>query len=299
MISLQQVKSFTRKSPEQRGETARFMVRTWLAKLPYAPYRVRLKISEHEQVKFWWSYIPASFHADRTIFDYWGDDIGDLRLIWRLLQPGMTFLDLGAYHGVYSVVAAKRVALNGRVIAFEPSPREQRRLRLHLRYNRLKSAVAEPFALAAENGKAPMLIVVKGYTSMNSLRPPATSYPTQQIAVDTTALDEYLSRKAIEKVDVAKIDVEGAEMEVFRGAERFLGRMRPILICELNDQVTRPWGYPARQIACHLQTNGYQWFDIRADGTLLHHRLTTEYPNAVNYLAVPVEAVNRVRGFLA
>ncbi len=294
MISLQRVHSFLRKSPEQRRITARFVTTMWLAKLPYAPHRVHLEVAPQEQVEFWWSYFPASFSADRSMFAYWGDDIGELRFLWKSLRPGMTFLDVGAYHGIYAIIAAKRLGHTGRVVAFEPSPRDRRRLLLHLRYNGIKSVAVEPYAVAAEAGKAPLVIVADGYTNMNSLRHPAIDHPVKQVIVETTTLDEYLNRNHIDKVDLVKIDAEGGEVEIFHGAERLLGRLRPLVICEVLDKVTGPWGYPAREIVSLLRTYDYEWFDILPDGGLLPHRLRNEYPEVRNYLAVPREKQDRL-----
>ena len=97
-----------------------------------------MKMSPSDEIQFWWSYVVPYFDATRGFFDYWGHDLGDLRFLWRNLKPGIVFLDIGAHHGIYSIVAAKKLGTNGTVVAFEPSSREYRRLRLHLRLNRLQ-----------------------------------------------------------------------------------------------------------------------------------------------------------------
>lgn len=261
----------------------------WLAKLPYAPHRVQLRIAPKESVKFWWSYFPPSFSPDRSAFEYWGDDIGDLRFLWRHLQPGMTFLDIGAYHGVYSVVAAKKLGRGGRVVAFEPSPRERQRMNLHLRYNGIKSVTLEPYALAAQEGEASLSVVVDGFTTMNSLRPPPMDQATKQVKVETMSLDAYLDREHIDRVDFMKIDTEGGEVDAFRGADRLLRGIRPLIICEVLDLVTRSWGYPAADIIRLIREYDYEWFDILADGTPRPHQPKEEYKIVKNYLAVPTE----------
>jgi hypothetical protein len=86
-----------------------------------------------------------------------------------------------------------------------------------------------------------------------------------------------------------KIDVEGGELEAFRGASGMLSTIRPILICEVLDWVTQPWGYSARDIVSCLQQRGYEWFDFRDDGTISPHAQRDEYPEIRNYLAVPRE----------
>jgi len=289
MISLERVQSFFRKSPEQRRTTARFFATMWLAKLPYAPHRVELSIAPRESVKIWWSYFPASFDPDKSAFEYWGDDVGDLRFLWKFLQPGMTFLDIGAYHGLYSIVATKKLGQGGRVVAFEPSPRERRRTRLHLRHNGIDSVKIEPYALAAEQGVASLAVVVEGFTTMNSLRPPPIDHPTKQVTVETMSLDAYLRREHIDSVDLVKIDTEGGELDAFRGADRLLSRTRPLIICEVLDLVTRSWGHPASDIMKLLRTYDYEWFDVLADGSTLPHYPREEYLGVKNYLAVPRE----------
>ncbi len=289
MISFEQVHGFIRKTPEQKRTTARFLATMWLAKLPYAPHRVRLAMSRDEDVHFWWSYFPASFSPERGAFDYWGDDAGDLRFLWRFLQPGMTFLDVGAYHGVFSILAAKKLGRGGRVIAFEPSPRERRRMEVHLRHNRIKAVAVEPYALSAGEGVASLNVVVDGFTTMNSLRPPQINHPTEQVKVDTTSLDAYLDRKKIDRVDLMKIDTEGGEVDAFRGANRLLSQLRPLIICEVLDLVTRSWGYPASDIMKLVRTYDYEWFEILPDGTTQPHHPKEEYMGAKNYLAVPRE----------
>jgi FkbM family methyltransferase len=289
MTSLERVHSFLRKSPEQRRTTARFLAAKWLAKLPYAPHRVQLGITAQESMKFWWSYFPLSFHPDRGAFEYWGDDIGDLRFLWKFLRPGMTFLDIGAHHGLYSVVAARKMGRDGRVVAFEPSPRERQRMRLHLRYNGIDSVTVEPCALSTEEGVAELTVVVDGFHTMNSLRTPPLDQVTKQITVGKTSLDIYLCRERIERVDLIKIDTEGGEVDVFRGADGLLSRIRPLIICEVLDLVTRSWGYAAADIMKLLRTYDYEWFDTSADGSLHPHHPKEEYSGAKNYLAVPTE----------
>jgi hypothetical protein len=102
-----------------------------------------------------------------------------------------------------------------------------------------------------------------------------------------------LGRKHIDNVDLIKIDVEGGEAETFRGADRLLGHLRPSIICEVLDRVTRPWGYPAREIISQLRTYDYEWFDILPDGSLAPHPPRMEYPEVRNYLAVPREKRDR------
>jgi FkbM family methyltransferase len=274
---------------DERFLTARFLVRKYLAKLPYAPVPVRMKMSQNDEIQFWWSYVVPYFSATRGFFDYWGHDLGDLRFLWKNLTPGMVFLDIGAHHGIYSIVAAKKLGANGTVVAFEPSPDEYRRLRLHTRLNRLSSVRTEPLALGSAPSTRTFFRVTSGDTTRGGLQPPASTDQVSKISVETARLDDYVSQFPLKRVDVVKLDVEGGEREVLEGASLVLTKLRPMFICEVLDAASQPWGYKAREIMLILQRFDFNWFDIRLDGSIAPHEIKAHYPEIRNYAAVPKE----------
>jgi len=277
------------KNWSERVEAARFLFRKGLSKLPYAPVPVWLPLGNNETVKFWWSYIVPYFDPERGFFDYWGHDVADLEFLWRALQPGMIFLDIGAYHGIYSLVAAKRLKGSGHIIAFEPSPREFARLRLHLRWNRVHSARAECCAVGARSEEKEFFQVSSGDTSRSGLRAPASKDPLRQFTVRAESLDNYLADSGLDRVDVVKLDVEGGELDVLRGASSLLERYRPLFVCEVLDAATEPWGYEAREIVSTFSARDFEWFDFRPGGCLSRHSIQDCYPVVRNYLAIPRE----------
>jgi FkbM family methyltransferase len=283
------IQRFWHKPWNEKLTTAQFLFRQGLAKLPYVPVPINLEVARGENVRFWWSYFVGFFADDRAFFDYWGQDIGDLRFLWRVLRPGDTFLDVGAFHGVYSAVAGKRVTNSGRVIAFEPSPRDRRRLRLHLRWNGIRCGRVEPFAVSSAASETTFFQVVSGDPTRNGLKPPASEDSVARITVKAISLDQYVAETGLERVDVMKLDVEGGELEVLRGAAGMFDRFRPILICEVLDQTTLVWGYNAREIISLLGSAGYLWFECGADGILIPHEIREGYPGVKNYVAVPQE----------
>src|SRR5690349_15734343 len=94
----------------RRQATLRFFARKGLAKLPYLPVPIRLTLAAASHLNIWWSYISETDIAGLSLTDYWSSDQAELRFLWNFLKPGMTFFDIGAYHGIYSVVAAKKFA---------------------------------------------------------------------------------------------------------------------------------------------------------------------------------------------
>src|SRR5882762_7447241 len=160
-----------------------------------------------------------------------GFELAERAFVGRFLRPGMTALDIGAHHGLYTLLASKRVGPSGRVFAFEPSPRERKALRWNVRMNRCKNVVIEGLALGNEEGEGSLYVVDGHETGCNSLRPPALTGETSPIQVRVTSLDGWLGTHLAKSVDFIKLDVEGGELSVLQGAQRLLeGRPRPIIL---------------------------------------------------------------------
>jgi len=213
----------------------------------------------------------------------------EMRLVKRLVRPGMTVLDIGAHHGLYTVLASKLVGKRGRVLAFEPSPRECRRLARHLRVNRCRNVWLRASAVANQRGEAEFF-VVDGYRDWgNSLRPPAVAEPTRSVQVSVERLDDILSEQDVAQVDFIKLDTEGAELAVLEGAKNMLQRApRPVLLVEVQDMRTAAWGYAAREITQLLAGWDYRWFSITEGGGLYPASANEEKYDA-NLVALPEE----------
>jgi FkbM family methyltransferase len=288
---------FARRPAAEKRRTIRFFARRALSKVPYIPIRTGLTVAPGESLPFWWSCLPMADHVDRTLWEYWGDDRGELRFLWQFLGPGMVFFDIGAYHGIFSLVAAKRLGAQGQIVAFEPSRRERRRFELHMRWNGIDGVHLEPYAVSSSCEALKFFTVASGFTTMNSLRRPPIEDPVCEMTVEAVSLDHYLEDHKITQIDLLKIDVEGGEIEAFRGARLALQAVRPVVICELLDWVARAWGNNARDALKVLQQHEYEWFEFRDDGTIRRHETRDEYPDAQNYLAVPREKLGLVEGW--
>jgi FkbM family methyltransferase len=222
------------------------------------------------------------------------------QFVERYLQPGMTVLDIGAHHGFYSLLASLKVGTAGHVIAFEPSPREKQRLIRHLELNQCTNVMVEAMAVGASEGDAELFVVQGKETGCNSLRSPEVSLRTRKLSVAVISLDRYLEQRGIHQVDFVKIDVEGGELDVLRGAEVMLQREpRPAILCEVQEDRTRTWGYAAAEIIEQLAERRYGWFRITPEGSLRPLVAKRNIFNG-NFVAVPEErqAEMRERGLL-
>ena len=144
------------------------------------------------------------------------------------------------------------------MIAFEPSPRERKQLLRNVRINTCSNVRIEPYALGKERSQAQLYLVEGGEDGCNSLRPPVVDSDTWPVSVDVFSFDEVASKLGLTNVDFAKLDVEGAELDVLKGATQLLRTApRPVFLVEVYDIRTEPWGYKAREIVQFLDRQGF------------------------------------------
>jgi FkbM family methyltransferase len=223
----------------------------WLHIKQRLPYRLRHVFARIERpfvsrrgVKIWLDDQPTFCAPDTApAFRAWGPDhIEDQRMMQRVfgsLQPGDRFLDVGSHFGFYAIGAARRVGGNGRVIAFEPTPETVKKLVRNIRLNKLDAAIEiEQVAITDKDGSADF--VMTGTSMMNSIfqgKPNGQNRPggrALQLQVATRSLDDFFDPQGR---TVAKIDTEGAEIAVLRGAPKLLSS-EAIIFVELH-----PWAW--------------------------------------------------------
>lgn len=184
-------------------------------------------------------------------------DPNEFAFLDRILQPGMTFIDAGANEGIYTVFAAKRLGSDGTVWAFEPSQREISRLRRNLDLNQLSARIF-PLALADHNGLADLKLAGYGHEGLNTLGELVHQVEAGgKEAVQLKRLDDVLSESGLTRLDVIKIDVEGAEMRVLQGATATLGRYRPLVLFEASANALRQQGASLEELLDLLRRQDY------------------------------------------
>jgi FkbM family methyltransferase len=147
--------------------------------------------------------------------------------ISRLLSPGGSMWDVGASIGFHTIVASRAVGPDGQVAAFEPLAANLARLRRSIELNAMSNVLVRPVAVSDTCGTA--IFFRAPSAAMGSLVAPAASLGEH--TVPTTTLDQEL--KSLREPSLVKIDVEGGELSVLRGATELLSRVRPVLIVEL------------------------------------------------------------------
>jgi len=181
----------------------------------------------------------------------------ELRFLEQFLAPGMTFVDAGACYGTYALAASKLVGDQGRVIAFEPASRAFRVLQRNISLNGLTNVFAYPLALTETKGKACLFHHPNvGCDSLGRDH----SFTESAEEVPTESLDDVLRAIPVNQVDVIKMDVQGAEELVLRGARTILNSHHPIVIFEIYPEGTIPLGLSPYGAWEFLDSQGYEFF---------------------------------------
>ena len=156
----------------------------------------------------------------------------------RYLRPGMTFYDLGANIGFFSLLGARLVGEQGRVVAFEADPEVAARLREHVERNKFQSVTIAEKAVWSEGSKVFFERVDPATSPDRGLGHVAATASANTIEIEAVSLDDF-ARICGAEPDFIKCDVEGAELEVFHGAHRLLSEKRPAILCEIHSEDNR------------------------------------------------------------
>lgn len=152
-------------------------------------------------------------------------------------KSGDTVVDVGAHIGLYSLIAAKRVGPSGKVIAIEPDPENCTLLQRNIELNGLTNITILQRAAFSSNSKLKLYLPGKerGFTKLSTIM--ATRAVTEDfIEVDADTLDHLMLLQGITEVNWIKIDVEGAELEVLKGATSTLSGSKNIaLLIEVHN----------------------------------------------------------------
>ncbi len=211
--------------------------------------RIRVRLCQEDEIAYW----TGAYDTD-----------GEVAVFLSLLKEGMTVVDVGANTGMYALQAGVAVGPTGRVYAFEPFPDVYRRLSEHIRLNGASNVLGIPVALADRDGVVTFHLGRLG--SQGSLFRVDTD---RAIQVGTRTLDSFLAERGVGRVDVVKVDVEGAEMHVLRGMHELLsGATRPALMFEVCAAHLKAAGFTPAELFNAIVSYGYAGNVIR-EGQLI------------------------------
>jgi FkbM family methyltransferase len=202
-------------------------------------------------------------------------------LFQRLAARSRVTLDVGAHVGFYGLVAALSNPA-GRVVAFEPVSLPFDRLRNHVRLNRLANLECVGAAVGETAGEVDLFfprdnpLPCSAGLSREFYAPWAEAMDS--VRVPCVAIDAFVRERGIAAVDLIKVDVEGYEPAVLRGARETLAAHRPDIVCEVLASPPTTDG-----LVAVLDPLGYSYFLLTPDGPVRRARPDAD-PRWMNYL---------------
>ncbi|MGI8773561.1 MAG: FkbM family methyltransferase [Actinomycetota bacterium] len=178
------------------------------------------------------------------------------------VRPGGYALDIGAFIGFYTILLGSLVGHEGRVWAFEPVPECARRVETNASLNGLSHVRVETAAVSNINGETTLTLGIdpsSGHIGPTSSLARPGSKGSLPVAV--CRIDDYVVQHPFDRLDLVKIDVEGAEVAALEGMHETLRSFRPTLLVEVNDTETR------ESVSAELRRSQY---DIQTIGSSGH-----------------------------
>lgn len=177
----------------------------------------------------------------------------EYRAFRAAVRPGAIVLDVGANVGAYTLLFAQWAGRSGRVFAFEPSPSASRSLRRHLELNGAGNVEVIEAAVCDRQGAA--TLYDDGFGGRSSLM--GSAEHRRGVTVRTTTIDVFCKERSLAP-DVVKLDVEGAELDVLKGARRTLAAEKTVAFVEFHPSVWRSRSMDASDIAREIAIQGFE-----------------------------------------
>ncbi|MGB8700496.1 MAG: FkbM family methyltransferase [Thermosynechococcaceae cyanobacterium] len=188
------------------------------------------------------------------------DEQSDTRILSHLLSAGDTFIDLGANHGSFAVVASQLVGAAGYVVAVEPQPWLAQAVELSLRANALCRFEVYQTALGNTTGNIELLIPKDTSGSAGQYAAHSGTHDYETVTVPIQPLDTLVDGSTFPGQVVLKLDVEGSEYAVLVGAKQMIMARKPTLILEVHPGTLKASETLGEDLKSLLQDLGYQTY---------------------------------------
>lgn len=200
-------------------------------------------------------------YADRLFFAFeellHGGEEG--KIMRRAISPGDTFLDVGANHGTYSLLARSLVGAGGSVLAFEPQPHLAGLLQKSFWSNKFANCFVHELALADSDGFVKFYIPAhSGLAGIHKKFSASGGF--REIRVKMARFDDAIDWEALPGRIFIKLDVEGSELPFLRGAAKMIQGRRPVILMEINPASAAAAGYKIQDMVDQLRDFGYTRF---------------------------------------
>ena len=221
-----------------------------------------------------WFLLPKDYRRDHL-----------KRALLKIVHNGDTCVEVGANVGQYTPHLSYLAGTSGRVIAFEPIEENLKELRQRITKRQIFDTIkVEPVALGDRTGKTKIYLPENAGAMASLARhdnihwQPFKHIKEMEIPLET--LDNYTSAKAFSRLDIIKIDVEGAECLFFKGAMQSIKKFHPVIVIEILEIMNKIFNWTPQQTFELLKTEGYNYvYQLSHDGNGIKRIISIDQAN--------------------
>ena len=250
-------------------------------RLPYKPFKAVLS-------RLYWKYLTASKNhrvvikkiegiryeldlselIDSGMFYEGAREPNTANALLKLAKAGNVVFDIGANVGSHTLPLAKLVGPEGMVYAFEPVEWARNKLNRNIELNNFQNIRLVPVALSdhveahgTEQFRASFKISNQADVGADGELTQNWWGACDEVVVEFDTVDAFVQKNGLSRLDLIKLDVDGYEGKVIRGAKNTLERFRPIILMEIAPSWAKARGENLSEIAKDLAKMGYRFFD--------------------------------------
>lgn len=211
--------------------------------------------------------IDPSEYLQAHLYLFGSYELPTIRHIRSYLSPGSICIDVGAQMGYLSLAMATSANRTTIVHAFEPEDHNAARFAENMSINSISNVHLHRQAVSNVEGSLRLYFSKTDNAGTHSTLYNERTVTEEFVTIPATTLDAFVQSSGIKRVDLIKVDVEGAEFEVLQGADHVLRTFRPRVILELCDALQIERGLSSRQIKEFMAERGYSAYIIADDGS--------------------------------
>lgn len=228
-----------------------------------------------------------------TLVNHGNHESDDGKFLLAAAKNSQYIFDIGANAGYYTLHFAKQYPKIKQVHAFEPVPKTFQALLKNITTNKLQpKIVANNLALGQKMGEVNFFVPNFSGSCAASIKNLHPEESNTEVCTTMTTLDEYCNQRRITKIDLIKIDVEGAEFFVLEGAIKTLEKFKPTLFIEILRKWSRKFGVDPNQTISKLLNLGYQCWTVDSGKLTKFHTMTEETVQTNFFFTHPSRVAN-------
>lgn len=228
------------------------------------------------------------------IYAFGSYELPTVRFIRSYLQRNNVAIDVGAQIGYLTLVMSTSASSTTQVYSFEPEERNIRRFRRNIQLNKLTNVTLLEQAAGQQRGSIRLYLSSDANAGTHSTVFIEGNVSDAFVDIPCTTIDFEVTERGLNRLDLLKIDVEGGEIDVIKGATDTLTRFHPVVITELSDSLQQARGTTCRDFKVTMAEFGYSPFTINNDGSLCPSEFDAAHPMD-NVVFVAKDQRQRVR----